>query len=588
MMAAAHPTPPTPVPDWLLRTREFGGVPLGLGEQGSWVAATTAAANGRSASQVPVPSHFNMAKASADWAMWEQAIDAELAQMEVRKAFTTVLASAVGNNILISTTWVFTVKDVVDPTGEHLLKFKARLTARGDLVDPSRINPDQLNAPTIDPECVRLILALVAADPLCKFIQSDIVAAYLNVILKKHEAPIFLRAPQGMHGVPAGHVLQLNINLYGLCEAAWRWYMDLSATMAVQGWTKSNFESCLWHRQDDPADKASKNYFLLHVDDSITMGRNARKHYDRLAARYDMKDMGVPTTWCGIQFEFLPHKIVLHQAAYREYVVNHWANHPKHPMRATPHLSPMNSADLRNLGGLPAENPSWYAEFCGQINWLQATGADITPSVTHLSRGLGHVTKLHEAAAEHLLGYLSTHKDTGLTFDRTKPAPERPLLEEHVDAEYGRNRRTGRADEGEVITVNGNLVSWYTKAQTTVAGSTYHAEIIAFSDGVKPLLKIRNYLLDLGFELDPTPVYEDNAAVIRYGRDIGMARAARSLAQAFHHGRDLQQQGIIDLKPVASADNLADFFTKIQTKTQFQLSIARLGVQSLAACRAGG
>ena len=82
------------------------------------------------------------------------------------------------------------------------------------------------------------------------------------------------------------------------------------------------------------------------------MGRNARKHYDRLAAHYDMKDMGVPTTWCGIQFEFLPHKIVLHQTDYRKYFVKYWANHPKHPMRATPHLSPMNSTDLRNLGVL--------------------------------------------------------------------------------------------------------------------------------------------------------------------------------------------------------------------------------------------
>jgi hypothetical protein len=104
-----------------------------------------------------------------------------------------------------------------------LLKFKAPLTARGDLVDRSRINPDQLNAPTIDPEMVRVILALVAADPNCRFIQSDIVGAYLDVILNAHDPPIFLRAPQGMDGVPAGHILQLNINLYGLCEAAWRW-----------------------------------------------------------------------------------------------------------------------------------------------------------------------------------------------------------------------------------------------------------------------------------------------------------------------------------------------------------------------------
>ncbi len=107
-------------------------------------------------------------------------------------------------------------------SGAPLLKFKARLTARGDLVDPSRINPDQLNAPTIDPEMVRVIIALVAADPACRFIQSA------------HAPPIFLRAPQGMDSVPARHLLQLNI----------------SSTLTQQGWTKHPTENCLWHARE--------------------------------------------------------------------------------------------------------------------------------------------------------------------------------------------------------------------------------------------------------------------------------------------------------------------------------------------------
>ena len=580
-----NPEPPiSPAPSWLLRTRAFGGVPLSA--EGIWVLATTALAAGRSAHQVPVPSHYNMATGSVDWPMWKQAIDAELAQLEVRKAFTAVLKNVVGSNLLLNTTWVFTVKDDVDPaTGAPLLKFKARLTARGDLVDPAHINPDQLNAPTIDPEAVRLILALVAGDPKCKFIQSDIVAAYLNVVFKQHEAPIFLRAPQGMHGVPEGHVLQLHINLYGLCEAAWRWYMQISETLADQGWTKSSVESCLWHRKDDPAEPNSRCFFLLHVDDSITIGRKAREHYERLAAHYQMKDLGLPTTWCGIQFTFLPDVLLLHQTAYKAQFVASWRTHPTHPMHVTPHLSPMNSGDdLRNLDDLAAIDAPWYPVFCGQLGWLLLTCPDLTPASTMLFRGLNHVTPAHVASAEHILGYISTTLDTGLTFDRTKPAPLRPLLEQHLDAEYGRNRKTGRADEGQIIKVNGNLISWSTSAQTSVAGSSYHAEIIAFADGTMRLMKIRNYILDLGLELDATPVYEDNNAVIRYGRDIGLARAARSLVQKYHYGRDLQQQGYINLLPIRSADNLADFFTKIQSKQQFRASVHLLGIRSVAAC----
>ncbi len=102
------------------------------------------------------------------------AIDAELEQLGVRKAFTVEPKRMVGDNLLITTTWVFTVKDDIDPvSGAPLLKFKARLTVCGDLVDPSRINPDQLNAPTIDPEMVRVIIALVAVDPNCRFMSSS-------------------------------------------------------------------------------------------------------------------------------------------------------------------------------------------------------------------------------------------------------------------------------------------------------------------------------------------------------------------------------------------------------------------------------
>ena len=123
------------------------------------------------------------------------------------------------------------------------------------------------------------------------------------------------------------------------------------------------------------------------------------------------------------------------------------------------------------------------------------------------------------------------HPDSGITFDRVHQPPSPPELVQYVDAEYGRNRGTGKSDEGQIIFLNGNVVSWCMRAQTMVAHSAYEAKIIALSNGAKQRSQIRNYIKGCGVELGPTLVYEDNTSVIRYARDIGLARPARSLSQ---------------------------------------------------------
>ncbi len=92
---------------------------------------------------------------------------------------------------------------------------------------------------------------------------------------------------------------------------------------------------------------------LLHRDDSLTIGRKAREHYNRLAARYEMKGMGIPQLWCGIELTFLPDTILMHQTAYRKHFVEHWRKHPVHLMTVTPHLSPIKEDALRYKAEAP-------------------------------------------------------------------------------------------------------------------------------------------------------------------------------------------------------------------------------------------
>jgi hypothetical protein len=96
-------------------------------------------------------------------------------------------------------------------------------------------------------------------------------------------------------------------------------------------------------------------------------------------------------------------------------------------------------------------------------------------------------------------------------------------------------------------------------------------------------------------ELGPTPVFEDNTAVIRCGRDIGLARASRTLAQHFqllrvgsvavaagwasscHHDRP-PWRALRGATRSKSTCLVADLFTKPVGTTKFQVSVERLGI----------
>ena len=126
------------------------------------------------------------------WPVWETAIAADLAQLKAKNAWTEVDQSSAVDNILLGTTWVFTCKDSTDPkTGKPCLKFKARLTVRGDQQKAADIDENHRASPTADLDMLRLMIATV--------------------------------------------VLRLNIYLYGLVESAYRWYQTIAATLKEQG-----------------------------------------------------------------------------------------------------------------------------------------------------------------------------------------------------------------------------------------------------------------------------------------------------------------------------------------------------------------
>ena len=87
-------------------------------------------------------------------------------------------------------------------------------------------------APVAHVGSIRTLLALAAGRGL-HLRHFDIKTAFLYGVLPSHQR-VYLQPPQGVE-VPAGHVLELYRNMYGLKQASLQWNKHLDATLSKIG-----------------------------------------------------------------------------------------------------------------------------------------------------------------------------------------------------------------------------------------------------------------------------------------------------------------------------------------------------------------
>ena len=105
----------------------------------------------------------------------------------------------------------------VDSNG-RVVRFKARLTARGDLVDAEELDFQDVFSPVVSWPGLRVFLALTALLDLNP-LQIDVDLAYLYANL---EEPVYMRPFDGA-GCPPGKVWKLKKSLYGLPQSGKNW-----------------------------------------------------------------------------------------------------------------------------------------------------------------------------------------------------------------------------------------------------------------------------------------------------------------------------------------------------------------------------
>lgn len=217
-----------------------------------------------------------------------------------------------------------------------------------------------------------------------------------------------------------------------------------------------------------------------------------------------------------------------------------------------------------------------YRELLGSLMYVMvSTRSDICYPVGYLGRFQAQPGQQHWTALKRVVRYLRGTMDHCLTLTRDVQA--KPLVG-FADADWATDTEDRKSVSGFVFQVFGSTVAWSSKKQTTVATSSSEAEYVALSAAASEAIWLIGVLGDLGEkQIEPVAIYEDNRGCIGMAKNVESKRV-KHIDIKHHFLRDLVTAGKLLIEPIASENQLADFFTKSLDAGRFEELRTKLGV----------
>ena len=464
------------------------------------------------------PQNTNECKQRNDWPKWKEAMQAELHSLIKRDVFGPVvqtLASIkpVGNK------WVFVRKR---NENNDIIRYKARLVAQGFSQRPG-IDYEETYSPVMDVITFRFLISLAVSEELDMRLM-DVITAYLYGSI---DSDIHMKIPEGFKLLEAVStkprsmfLIKLQRSLYGLKQSGRMWYNRLSKYLLKEGYVNNPICPCVFIKKSE----TGFAIITVYVDDFNLVGtpEELTKTTEFLKKEFEMKDLGKTKFCIGLQIEYFPNGVLVHQSTYIKKILKRFNMDKAHPLS-----SPMvvRSLDVKNDPFRPCEKGEEllgpevpYLSVIGALMYLaNCTRPDIAFSVNLLVRYSSAPTRRHWKGIQHILRYLNGTIDIGLFYSNKS----KEKLLGYADAGYLSDPYKARSQTGYAFNYNGTVISWRSVKQTMVATLSNHSEIIAIHEASRECIWLRSMIHHIqesrGFSFvkdKPTILFEDNAACI--------------------------------------------------------------------------
>nr|GEZ91603.1 hypothetical protein [Tanacetum cinerariifolium] len=301
-----------------------------------------------------------------------------------------------------------------------------------------------------------------------KKLKMDVKTAFLNGEL---EEEVYMNQPLGFI-VPGNKnkVCKLIKSLYGLKQAPKQWHQKFDEVVLTNGYLLNQADKFVY-RKFDTYGKGVIIY--LYVDGMLIFGTNQVQMdltKEFLSLRFSMKDTREADAILGIRIKHESNGISISQSYYIEKV-----------------LKKFNYTD------------------CTPINTPLDTCEKLMPN-----KGLARVLK-----------YLKKTMDYRLVYSGY------PLvLEGYTDASWISNTEDNSSTSGLVFLLGGGAISWASKKQTCITGSTMEYEFVALAAAGKETEWLKNLLLEIPLWVKPmAPIsicYDSAATLAKAYSQIGL------------------------------------------------------------------
>jgi hypothetical protein len=295
-----------------------------------------------------------------------------------------------------------------------------------------------------------------------------------------------------------------------------------------------------------------------------------------------MKDLGEAAYVLGIRIyrDRTKRVIGLSQSLYLEKVLKRFnmldSKKGLLPVRHGIHLSKGMSPTTPKERELMAKVP--YASAIGSLMYaMLCTRPDIAYAVSMTSRFQSDPGQEHWTAVKCILKYLRRTKDLVLVYGGGDLK-----LDGYTDSSYQSDIDDSKSVSGYVFTCNGGAVSWRSSKQSTTADSTCEAEYIAASDAAKEAVWIKNYVSELGVVpsiASPVDLYCDNTGAIAQAKEPRAHQKSKHIQRRYHIIREIIGRGDVAIMKIASAEIIADPFTKAMMQNQLDKHLEKMGLK---------
>ena len=241
-------------------------------------------------------------------------------------------------------------------------------------------------------------------------------------------------------------------------------------------------------------------------------------------------------------------------------------------MRATVPLKPPNGPDSSE----PYDKRN-YLHLLGMLNYLLRSRPDIATALSYAaSRASNPTTNDYESLID-IVQYLWQTKNHGLII-HPGTANEPLQLKCFVDASF-LSHFDSRGHSGYCIAI-GDLSSFYSKSnkQQLVATSSTHAEVKALYQLITDLIFLINLCDEIGRAIElPAIIFEDNNPAVQLSCSLSSRiKRSKHFLMLINFIRHHVLLGLIEVRKVATEDNVADVLTKPLSWREFRPEAARL------------